>query len=163
MDNHSVIGQTGKLDGTKNKPSQKWYSPVGLSLAGFILLSGAIGSLQHMIKIFTKDVYQVAFIENWIPWFAVLCFAFGWFITHWIEVVLSKNQLGVARVLFVVMLVSGLSISEYFRSYGNHEVLHGFSSAALFLYGSGYFLRLSVFRKENILLMQKAIFGKQLD
>ena len=160
MNNDSIVGQA-TVQSAKSKSSKKRNHPFWLAILGFMSLSGAISSLQHLSKAFANDVYKISFIGNWIPWVAALFFALGWFITHWLEGVVSKNQFGMARVLFVIILFGGLSISWYFRYFLSNEVLQRFDPMLLIY--SGYFLRFSTFRAENTFRFQKALFGKLID
>jgi hypothetical protein len=161
MSNNSVVGQTGKLEGAQEKSSRKWNHSIGIGIVGCLWLSGAIGSLQHMTEVFANDVDKVVFIANWIPWLAILCFALGWFTTHWIEIALSNNQIVVAKLLSIAVLIEVFSISAYFHFFSNNSVLYRFDSAVLPLIFSGCFLRYSVFRQESLLQIPKTIFGRQ--
>ena len=160
MSNDPVVDQTTK-EKTKIKSFKKQHEAFWLALLGFMALSSAVASIQHLNRSFTDDIYQMNFIENWIPWIAALFFALGWFITYWLEVVISKNQLGMARFLFVVILFGGLSISWCFSHFLSNEVLQRFDP--MFLIYSGYFLRSSTFREENSFRLRKALFSKLIE
>jgi hypothetical protein len=129
-----------------------------IAIPGFIFLSSSMYTLQNIAKIFIDNLDKSIFIDNWMPWIAVLFFALGWFITHWIEIVLSKNQIRTAKLLFGVILIGGTLISVYFGFFIDNEVLHRFGLTSQFLVASGYFLRYSVFRDESLLLVRNAIF-----
>ncbi len=161
MSNNSLVDQTGKLEGAQEKPSWKWNHSIGIGIVGSLWLSGAIGPLQHMAEVFANDVDKIVFIANWIPWLVTLCFALGWFTTHWIEIALSNNQIVVAKLLSIAVLVEVFSISVYFHFFSNNNVLYRFDPAVMPLIFSGCFLRYSVFRPEGLLQMQKMIFGRR--
>ena len=156
MSSNSVTSQTGRLEHAKVQSSRKWNNPIWTGIVGLIFLSGAIGSLQSMAESFAGDVEKVVFIANWIPWFAILCFALGWFMTHWLEVALSQNQPRIAILLVVIVLLTVFSLSAYLHFFSNNDVLYRFEHAVLHLVFSGCILRYSVFRRENLLQSQSA-------
>lgn len=163
MSNNSVIGQSRNPEVLKDASSKKGKFSVWSGITGLILLSGAIGSLQNMSRTFANNVDSTVFIDNWVPWIAVLCFAAGWFAAHRVETILSKNEVGSAKLLFATVLVGAFLLSICLRFLSKHDVLQHFGVAPLFLMYSGYVLRYSTFSYDRILQMQRLVFGRSVD
>jgi hypothetical protein len=149
MSNNSVISPAQKIEETTSTAQIKSGSSILFGIASLIFLSSAIGSVLNMAEGFAEDIYKISFIENWMPWIVVAFFASGWFLTHWAEIELSKNRIGVARLLMVTIIVGGFLISAYFKYISKNEVLNDFGLAAFLLIVSGYLLRFSIFREKN--------------
>lgn len=154
MSTNSTIGQIGKLENTKKKSTRIWRS-MAFTLYAFLLLGTAIDSVQRMIKSFASDPYKINFIETWISWLSILCFALSWLITHWFEMALSINQTKVAKVLFLGISAIELFILVYLGFVSDNEVLKSFGMPAMFLFLSGYFLRSATFHPETLRRMDK--------
>lgn len=126
-----------------------------------MFLSIAVSTLQKIAKFFTSDINEIVFIDNWMPWIVVVFFASGWFLTHWIEIALFKNQTGLAKFLLFAMFAGSILISAYFEFVSDNRVLDRFGIASLFLVFGGHYLRLSMFQNDNLLrLKQVAGFRK---
>jgi cation transport ATPase len=160
MSNNSIISQSEKSEDEKSKSPIKWRHSVWQSIAGLIWLVSAINSLQGLTEDFADDIYKLTFIENWMAWIAVAFFALGWFLTHWVEIELSKNRVRLARLLIVIIVVGAFSISMYFKFLSRNEVLQHFELETFLLIMSGYSLRYAIFRDENLLPLQKAFWSK---
>lgn len=154
MSTNSIIGQTGKIVDIKKKPSKDWRSTL-ISINALLFLGFAIETLQSMNKSFAFDRYKLDFIENWIPWLSILCFALGWLLTHWVEIALSKNQPRIAKLLYTGFFVIYIFIPGYLWFVSDNDVLQHFSRAAFLLVYSGHFLRYSAFQQENRLRLGK--------
>jgi hypothetical protein len=159
MSNNSLIGKERDIDFAEEKTSMRWNVKTLITIPGFVFLSGAISALQNLPKAFATDVDKRIFVDNWMPWIAILFFAFGWFATHGVEIALLKKQIKLARVLFFIVLwLCSLLVSIYLQFFINNEVLHSFGLTAQLLVFSGFFLRYSMCRNESLFRMQKAIF-----
>ena len=163
MENDSgsnAIPKTRVAESPKNK---EWIVRILYVIPGLIGLGGAIGLLQNVARASTNNVDDLVFVDNWIPWIAVLIFALGWFTVHWIEFALQNKKTKTVKVLAIVLLIEFLTISVYFHSYANNEMLHRFSFAAPSLFYSGVFLRYSMISKEALAAQRKIMFGEKFE
>ncbi len=157
MNNDSVTSQTAKLEDDRDESSMNWSNSIWLAISSFIFLSSAISSIQNISERFANDVGNSFFIANWLSWIAVLFFALGWFMTHWIETTLLKKQFKTAILLFATLFIGSFLISSYFRFFTSNEVLQRLGTVSLFLIFSGYFLRYSLFRNKIVLPLQNLL------
>jgi hypothetical protein len=82
-------------------------------------------------------------------------FASGWFLTHWIEIALFKNQTGLVKFLLFAMFAGSILISAYFEFVSDNRVLDRFGIASLFLVFGSHYLRLSMFQNDNLLRLKQ--------
>jgi cation transport ATPase len=157
MNNDSVTSQTAKSEDGTGESSKNWSNSAWLAITSFIFLSGAISSLQNIAERFANDADYALLIANWLSWIAVLFFALGWFMTHWIETTLLKKQFKAAILLFATLFIGSFLISSYFQFFTSNEVLQRLGTVSLFLIFSGYFLRYSTFRNKIVLPLQNLI------
>ncbi len=152
MRNNSLVSEKRNTEFAEEETPIRWIVKILIPIPSFMLLGGAISIIQNIHKIFVNDIHKAIFIDNWIPWIAILFFAIGWFTARWVEISLLKKQIRFARALFLIVLLGSALVSIYFSFFINYEeVLHHFGIAAQFLVYSGYFLRYPVFNNKRLI------------
>ena len=142
---------------------KEWMARIWFAASGLLGLGNSIGSLQRVARASTNNIDDLVFVDNWIPWIAVLIFALGWSTAHWIEIALLNKQAKTAKALFIVLLIEFTMLSVYFKFFVDYEMLHRFSSAVSSLFLSGTFLRYSMISKEAVAMQRKIILGEKFE
>jgi hypothetical protein len=149
-----------KIEDVEQEKFKEWILKAALILPGLLGLSSSFSSIQYIVQSTADTIDSIIFIDNWLPWFAVLFFALGWITVHWIEYSLLSNHIGFAKLLFIVFLIEPGVFGSYFRYFNTHEVLHRTSGMILMLIMSGGYLRYSMFRNETLLIQKKIIYRR---
>lgn len=143
--------------------TKEWAKRFLFALPGLIGLGGSIGLLQNIARASIDNVNDLVFVDNWIPLYAVLSFALGWFTTHWIETALLKKQVKIVKILFAALLLEGIIFGVYFRFFVDYEIINRFGFAVQQLIISGAFLRYSTFSNEASATQRKILYGEKIE
>jgi hypothetical protein len=163
MEKDADINASPKTRVAELLKNKEWAARILFAIPGLIGLGGSIGLLQNVARASTSNIDDLVFVDNWIPWLAVLIFALGWFTVQWIEAALLNKQAKTVKVLFIVLLLEYTILSIYFRFFVDYEMLHHFGSAVPSLNLSGALLRYSMLSKEALLMQRKLMFGKKVE